>query len=151
MFGTIKTELISFFDEWYTVVTGTTVVTTTIFVAAETSFGEKEMPYREFNNTKPPEFNSVRDTIVSMRWISDVEGCFYTSACSANLKFRYMQNLLSLGAKDWCNFFTKNYSAVEKSAVTWEQFVEKFMADYVPPTKRERLTQEYLSLKQTIE
>ena len=84
------------------------------------------MPCREFNNTKLPEFDSVRDPIVCMRWISDVDGCFYTCASSKNLKFRYAQNLLRLGVKDWWDFVTKNYSPSEKSMVTWEKFVEKF-------------------------
>ena len=67
-----------------------------------------------------------------------MEGCFYTCAFPANLKFGYAQNLLCLVTKDWWNFVTKNYSPVEKSEVTWEQFIEKFKAEYVPPVERER-------------
>lgn len=90
MFRTIKTELIALFDERYVVVSSTASATTKVFDAAATSSREKEKRYREFYNTKPPEFNGARDPIVSMMWISDMEGCFYTSACSANLKFKYV-------------------------------------------------------------
>ena len=37
-----------------------------------------------------------------------MEGCFYTYACPAKLKFSYAQNLLRLGAKDWWNFVTNS-------------------------------------------
>lgn len=57
------------------------------------------------------------------------------------------QNLLCMGVKVYWNFVTKNYSPNEKNAVTWEQFVEKFRAEYVPQVEKDRLIQEYLSLK----
>lgn len=38
------------------------------------------MPYREYNNTKPTEFDGIRDSIIAMIWISYVEGYFYTYA-----------------------------------------------------------------------
>ena len=45
----------------------------------------------------------------------------------------------------------EDYSHAEQSAVTWEQFVENFREEYVPLVERERLAQEFLSLKQTTE
>lgn len=72
-----------------------------------------------------------------MRWISVVEVCFYTCAYLEKLKFRYAQNLLCHGAKDWWNFVTKDYSPAEKCVVSREQFVEKFREEYVPLVERE--------------
>lgn len=40
---------------------------------------------------------------------------------------------------------------MEKSTVTWEQIVEKFREEYVPLVERDRLAQEFLSLKKTTE
>lgn len=100
MFGSIKTELISIFDEWYVVVASIAAATATSIIDVTALLREKEMPYMEFNNTKPPEFEGVMDPIVAMRWISNVEGCFYTCTCLANLKFWYTENLLRHGAKD---------------------------------------------------
>lgn len=75
LFRTFKTQLIALFDEWYFDVASIVVATAaTVVVVTAASPGDKEMPYREFNNTKPPQFNSVRDLITTMRWISDVEG-----------------------------------------------------------------------------
>lgn len=129
------------FDEWYIVVANTVAAATTVVVVAAASPRGKEMPYREFNKTKPREFDAVRDPVVVMRWISDVEGSFYTCACPANLKFRYVYSLLCLGTKYWWNFITKSYSPTKKSMVTWELLIKKFKADYVPPIERERLAQ----------
>lgn len=83
MYRSIKTKLIALFDEWYP------TFASIISAAATTSAGEMEMSYRQFSNTKPPIFYGVRDLIVVMRWISDVEGCFNTCACPSNMNFRY--------------------------------------------------------------
>lgn len=88
------------FYEWDVVVASTTSALATVVVAATTQSGEKEMPYQEFNNTKCPKFKGVRGQIVPMRSMSNVEGSFYTCACPKNLKFKFAQNLLCLGAKD---------------------------------------------------
>ena len=74
MFGSIKTELIALFNEWYAAFASTIAIAATSIVAAAASPVKKEMPYREFNNTMPRDFNGVRDPIVAMRWNSDLEG-----------------------------------------------------------------------------
>lgn len=45
MFGTIKTKLMSLFDEWYAIVSSTTTTVATTIVADATSAGEKVMSY----------------------------------------------------------------------------------------------------------
>lgn len=94
MFEDIKGELIALFDGKYVVVASTTAVAATAVVSHTTPTRGWEVCYQEFNNTKPPEFHGIKDPIAEMRWISDVEGCFYTCSCLDNLKFRYAQNLL---------------------------------------------------------
>lgn len=90
MFGTIKIELIALFDERCAAIASIVVVAAAaiVVVVATTSPGDKEMPYREFNNSKPLLFDGVRDPIAAMRWVSNMEGCFYTCACPTNLKCR---------------------------------------------------------------
>lgn len=82
-----------------------------------------------------------------MRWISDVEGSFYTFSCSENLRVRFALNLLLLEAKDWWKFVTTDYTLAEHSTVTWERFSEMFINEFVPVVEREMLAPEFLSLK----
>lgn len=70
---------------------------------------------------------------------------------SETLNLRNAHSLLHVGTKDWWNFVTKKYSPAENRAVTWEQFVNKLKEESVLLVKRDQLTQEYLSLKLTIE
>lgn len=95
------------------------------------------MQYWEFSNPKPPMFNGVKYPIVSMMWISNVEGCFYTCSCPKNPKVRFALNLLLLGMKDWWKFTTHKFSTAERVVVTWEHLSEMFQTEYLPLVKRE--------------
>ena len=39
----------------------------------------------------------------------------------------------------------------QRAVVTWEQFIDMFCAFYIPRVKRERLSQEFLDLRQVTE
>ena len=71
MFGSIKTYMVEYFGKQYAALSETTVDATRI--GARRAF-----QYRDFDNTKLPIFNGVQDPIISMRWLSDIEGCFFT-------------------------------------------------------------------------
>lgn len=86
-----------------------------------------------------------------MIWVVDVEGCFYIFSCPYKQKIKFALNLLHTGSKDWLNLATKEFSRVEKDAMSWEQYTDMFRTKYVPQFEREHLAQEYLSLKQTME
>ena len=60
--------------------------------------------FHEFNHMKPPEFDGTQDPIAGMRWISDIEGCFYTWSFLEHLRVRFALNQLRLGVKDWWKF-----------------------------------------------
>ena len=96
------------------------------------------MWYQEFNNTKPPEFDGTQDPISAMRWIFDIESCFYTFSCPANLWVRFALNMLRLGVNDWWKFVTTEYSIAECSAVTWGKFTKMFRDEFVPVVEREK-------------
>ena len=59
-----------------------------------------------------------------------------------------MLNLLLLGANDWWKFVTTDYTLAEHFAVTRDGFTEMFRDKFVPVVERNKLTQEFLSLKQ---
>lgn len=86
-----------------------------------------------------------------MRWFSDMEGYFFTWSCPEDQKVRCALNLLHFGAKDWWKLVTSSYSPFEMTIVNWGKFTKIFCAEYMPLVVRERLTQEYLSLRQTME
>ena len=78
MFGSIKTTLMETFDERYAALTEAAATAATAVVAAATPQGGDSLLFREFNNTKPLEFDGTQAPIADMRWIYDIEGCFYT-------------------------------------------------------------------------
>ena len=67
MFGYIKTTLIETFDEKYAAVTEAAAVAATAVVAVARSRGGDSLLFREFSNTKPPEFDGTQDPIFAMR------------------------------------------------------------------------------------
>ncbi|XP_023766423.1 uncharacterized protein LOC111914944 [Lactuca sativa] len=107
--------------------------------------------YQDFDNTKPPTFDGFQDPIIAMRWLSNVDGCFFTCSCPADQKVKCTLNLLRSRAKDWWRLATSSYSTEQRVVVTWEQFYEMFRSRYVSLVERERLAQEYLDLRQGTE
>ncbi|KAJ9565502.1 hypothetical protein OSB04_001468 [Centaurea solstitialis] len=103
--------------------------------------------YKDFSACQPPQFNGQKDLVASSRWISEVEGAFLTSSCSEEMKVRYASNLLRKAAKDWWNLINRTRTTEQIAAMTWEQFKEQ----YVPQVEVERLTGEFLAMKQTTE
>ena len=83
LFGSIKTAMVEYFDERYAALTETATAVATAAVAAVGGGASRGFQYRDFDKTKPPTFDGVQDPIVAMRWLSDVEGCFFTCLCPA--------------------------------------------------------------------
>lgn len=108
----------------------------------------REFQYRDLSACSPPEFKGDPNPITSMRWISDMEFAFLTSGCPDNLKVRFAVNLLRGGAKDWC---ATTLTTAERTTLTWDEFVTRFRAEYVPPVEMERIAKEFLELTQTSE
>ncbi|KAJ9560611.1 hypothetical protein OSB04_005771 [Centaurea solstitialis] len=107
--------------------------------------------YKDFSACQPPQFNGQKDPVASSRWISEVEGAFLTSSCSEEVKVRYASNLLRKAAKDWWNLINRTRTLEQIATMTWEQFKELFKEQYVPQVEVERLTGEFLAMKQTTE
>lgn len=69
IFGYVKTTVIELFDELYAFVSELVVVTATVAVVVVGFRGRRMLQYHDFGNTKPLEFDEVRDLITAMRWI----------------------------------------------------------------------------------
>ena len=116
VFGSIKITMTERFDERYIVVTEVVVdATTTVVVVVVVGVqGRGLFKHRYFSNMKPPEFDGVKDPVISMRWLANVEGCFFTCACMGDQKVKCSLNLLRLGEKYWWRLVTGAYSLAEK-------------------------------------
>ena len=115
MFGSIKTTLIETFDERYTAVTEAAAAAATAAVAAARPQGGDSLLFREFSNMKPPDFDGTQDPIAAMRWIADIDGCFYTCSCTEHLRVRFALIQLRLGVKDWWKFVTAHFMPAKMS------------------------------------
>ena len=74
-----------------------------------------------------------------MRWLSDVEGCFFTYSCPDDQKVKCDLNLLRGGGRNWWRMVTSSYTHDQRSVLTWDQFSEMFHARYVPLVEMEIL------------
>ena len=64
------------FDDRYDALSEAVATPATISVAAVGISTRWLFQYRDFNNTKPQNFDGIQDLIMSVRWLSDLEGCF---------------------------------------------------------------------------
>ena len=86
MFGSIKTTMFEYFDERYAAIVETVATAASIAMAAAGGGAGQAFQYRDFNNTKPPTFDGVQDPIIFMRWLSHVNGHFFTCSCPTDLR-----------------------------------------------------------------
>src|SRR5581483_6162841 len=111
----------------------------------------KVTTYRDFSTCNPPQFNGQKDPVASSRWIADVETAFLTVSCPEEVKVRFAVNLLRKAAKDWWNLISRMRTPEQIATLTWEQFKELFSKQYIPQVEVERLTGEFLAMRQTTE
>lgn len=109
MFGSIKIAMMEYFDYHYTALTKAAVAAATMTVTTAGVGASQAFQYRDFDNTKPLTFDGTQDPIKSIRWLYDVEGCFFTCSCPTEQKVRCALNLLRSGAKDWWRLITGSY------------------------------------------
>ena len=122
MFGSIKTAMVEYFDERYA---NLAEMVAAAAASAVTAVGggvgvTRGFQYMDFDNTKPPTFDRTEDPIKAMRWISDVEGCFFTCSCLTDQKVRCALNLLRSGTKDWWRLATGSYTDDLRAVASWE-------------------------------
>lgn len=77
MFGFVLTTIVEFIDERYVVVNEVAAVVAIATVGAVRLQARRKMQYRIISNTNPLKLDGVKDPIISMIWISDVEGILF--------------------------------------------------------------------------
>ena len=78
MFRSIKTAMVEYFDARYAALTEAAAAAATMVVSAAGLGASRGFQYRDFDNMKPPNFDGIQDSIIAMRWLSDIKGCFFT-------------------------------------------------------------------------
>ncbi|KAJ9545159.1 hypothetical protein OSB04_024866 [Centaurea solstitialis] len=111
----------------------------------------RNVTFKDFMACQPPNFLGEKDPVISSRWVSEVEGAFLTSFSPAEVKVRFAANLLRKAAKDWWNVVCSSRTPEQVEAMTWEEFKGLFKAEFEPQVEIERLTNEFLYMKQTTE
>ncbi|KAJ9557909.1 hypothetical protein OSB04_012523 [Centaurea solstitialis] len=111
----------------------------------------RNVTFKDFMACQPPNFLGEKDLVISSRWVSEVEGAFLTSFSPAEVKVRFAANLLRKAAKDWWNVVSSSRTPEQVAAMTWEEFKGLFKAEFEPQVEIERLTNEFLYMKQTTE
>ncbi|KAJ9539506.1 LOW QUALITY PROTEIN: hypothetical protein OSB04_032239 [Centaurea solstitialis] len=111
----------------------------------------RNVTFKDFMACQPPNFLGEKDPVISSRWVSEVEGAFLTSFSPAEVKVRFAANLLRKAAKDWWNVVYSSRTPEQVEAMTWEEFKGLFKAEFEPQVEIERLTNEFLYMKQTTE
>lgn len=100
LLGSIKTIITKLFNDRYAALSKAVVAVATVVVAVVGLRGERSFQYQDFENMNPQKFDGVRDPIIVMRWLFDVEGRFFICSCSDDQNVKCTLNLLRLGAKD---------------------------------------------------
>ena len=136
LFAQVKDELIQIIDQR---------------VAVMRPHRVHDSSFRDFSACNPPQFEGKRDPILSIRWISDIEGAFRTSHCAAGNKVTYAVTYLRKSARSWWEFMLKKYSSEEIDTMTWEHFKEIFTEQFIPQIEIEKIVGEFLTMEQTTE
>ena len=76
---------------------------------------------------------------------------FRVSECPAHLRVRFVVHMLRGAAKDWWGLLEAELTEDEVNGMTWEEFLVRFRARFVPQVEVDRITREFLALEQRTE
>ena len=82
------------FDYHYAALIEAVAPATIMVVSAMGIRRERSFHYRDFNNTWSSKSDGVKDPIVVMKWLYDVEGLFFTCSCMDDHNVKCTLNLL---------------------------------------------------------
>ncbi|XP_023760538.1 uncharacterized protein LOC111908976 [Lactuca sativa] len=143
--------MIELFEDRYVALIEVVVAAATTIIIDARIREERSFQYWDFDNKKPPEFYTVKGPIVTIRWLSNTEGSFFTCSCLDDQKAKCALNLLCSGANIGGNWLLALTLMSRGVAVTWERFSNMLCMKYLPLVERERLTKEYLDMRQSTE
>ncbi|KAD3337002.1 hypothetical protein E3N88_32522 [Mikania micrantha] len=115
---------------------------------AEVEQPSKKVTYKDFMACKPAEFKGEVDPLMSQRWIADIESAFDTSHCDSSDQVMFAGNQLKDRAKDWWELLRKERGAQGMKGLNWTQFKELFLKRFCPQAAIDRITEEFLHLRQ---
>lgn len=94
------------------------------------------------------EFNGVRDPIVAMTWIIDMENVFNAVDCANEDKVMYAVSMLRSQALSWRDMVKDKYGPEFITKMTWSQFKEVFKEEFCPINIAIELEDEFMTLRQ---
>lgn len=110
---------------------------------------EKErFDYKNFSNCKPSEFEGETNPIISLRWLSEVEGAFLLHECPQRLKVIFTEHLLRKRGKDWWDLIVKARGYQEAAKIPWDSFKEMFLEKYAPYAEIAKIREKFLTINQ---
>lgn len=87
--------------------------------------------FREFDACGAHSFFRITESIISIRWIDDIEIVFHAKIFPVEAKVRFVECLLQVRARDgWCEVVLGIKPDVVK-CMSWEDFITKFKREFV--------------------
>ncbi|KAJ9558403.1 hypothetical protein OSB04_013017 [Centaurea solstitialis] len=138
------------FRNWKLVQRIETVFSTRASGSGNNSQGQsRASTFKDFMACQPSHFVGKKYPIACYRWVAAVEGAFRTCGCPEAMKVVYSVNLIRDAGKDWWGLMLKSRTEEQINAMTWEEF--KLDEEFSPCIEKERITAEFMNLKQTTE
>ncbi|KAI3695482.1 hypothetical protein L1987_78479 [Smallanthus sonchifolius] len=106
---------------------------------------------KEFMVIKPKEYDGQVDSILSHRWVVDMESNFETTKCKLEDRVMFSVPLLTGRAKEWLLNLRKDRGELEVTSMNWEEFNVAFRKYHCPQASVYRMTEEFLLMRQTNE
>ncbi|KAD4178196.1 hypothetical protein E3N88_26787 [Mikania micrantha] len=119
----------------------------TLKTSGEMERASKKVTYKDFVACKPPEFKGEVDSLLSQRWISDIEGTFETCHCDSSDEVIFAGNQLRERGKDWWELLRKEKGRDGMKDLTWAEFKELFLKRFCPQAAIDRITEEFLNMR----
>ncbi|KAI3816068.1 hypothetical protein L1987_15753 [Smallanthus sonchifolius] len=107
--------------------------------------------YKDFMTCKPLEFKGAFNPLESQRWIASIERAFDTCHCEKEDEVTFATNQLKERADDWWGVVQREKGRERIKEIRWEEFKDLFLKHYCPRAAIERITEEFLQLRQTTE
>lgn len=112
---------------------------------------KKKCSYKDFAACQPPMYLGDTNPTISMRWVCKMEAAFRTSHCDDEDKVNFASNSLRGVAKTWWDLEVLKRGNEDIQALSWEQFKEEFLKNFVPRTEIKRIKEEFHRMEQTTE
>ena len=108
---------------------------------------EEKLDIKAFQKMKPPIFQGERDYQVVDRWVAKMEKIFSYMEYTEEQKVKYDLYVMEGDAEQWWDA-EKAVLPDGGRRLRWAEFLERFLAHYVPDSERTRRASEFMHLVQ---